>query len=315
MAPTTALGISRLFSVTGLVVVITGGGSGLGAMMAKTLALNGAAKVYIVGRRRAALDAVVADVAATAPAVPAGTIVPLTGDVTSKDSLAALAEHVRADAGYVDVLIANAGALGPTVSGFDAPANGGNGTLAEFQAFAWEQSADEFTATYALNCTAAYFTAIAFLTLLDAGNARRRGVPGAPDSQIIVTSSIAGYLRKIVTGFAYTSSKAAATHLVKGLSSFLAPWGIRVNAFAPGFFPSEMTEELLRTKAERVPAGREGETDIWKMSTDNVPAGRAGSEEDVAGTVLWLVSRAGGYINGNVVVMDGGRLSLMPSTY
>lgn len=230
--------------------------------------------------------------------------------MTSKDSLSSLAAHVERETGHIDLLIANSGIIGPTLSDL-----GPNPTLEQFQSFAWNQSADDFNSTYALNCTSVYYTALAFLLLLDAGNKRRADRPGAPSSQIIITSSIAGYLRVIVTGFAYVSSKAGATHLCKALSSYLAPYGIRCNAFAPGFFPSEMTEDFLQKSGNKAEAAMEGASPVWELPRKNVPEGRAGTEEDMAGTVLWLASRAGGYINGNVVVIDGGRIGVVPATY
>lgn len=166
--------------------------------------------------------------------------------------------------------------------------------------------------------TAVFFTAIAFLELLQLGNEKKNF--GSTSSQIIVTSSIAAYLRQIFTGFAYPSSKAAVDHLAKSLSTHLMPHRIRVNTLNPGSFPSmfpgvfftidldadgfskaEMTEQLVEK--------------VLGFSADSQPGGRLGNEEDLAGAALYLCSKAGAYLNGLALVIDGGALSVTPSSY
>ena len=88
----------KLFSVEGMVVCITGGGTGIGLMMTKAFANNGAAKVYIVGRRKEKLEE-------AAKVSPHGNIIPLVGDVTSKESLCEIAETIKQDIGYLNLLI------------------------------------------------------------------------------------------------------------------------------------------------------------------------------------------------------------------
>lgn len=193
---------------------------GIGLMMAKALALNGANRVYILGRRMDKLEA------ATSQS-PHGNIIPLQCDVTSKDQLAAAASKVESECGLLNLLVCNSGIAGPVMKDL-AP----NPTLKQFKDYAWNWSQDEMNHAYALNNTAVFFTAIAFLELLDAGN-KKQNVPGI-GSQIVVTASIASFLRIVVTGFAYVSSKAAAVSLTKALSTYLAPYGIRCNALAPG---------------------------------------------------------------------------------
>ena len=90
---------------------------------------------------------------------------------------------------------------------------------------------DEFTNTFHVNVTAQFFTAIAFLGLLDAGN-KKGNVE--QKSQIIATSSIAGYNKQVPSSFAYGLSKTACTHLVKQLSTSMVPYNIRANAICPG---------------------------------------------------------------------------------
>ncbi|OAR05125.1 hypothetical protein LLEC1_07342 [Akanthomyces lecanii] len=287
--------IENLFQVKGLVVVITGGGSGLGAIAAHALADNGAKAVYILGRRMEALET-------TKAASPNSDVIhPLRCDVTSKDDLQAAADHVREQSGYCNVLLANSGVtkagLGPIDPTWD---------LSTLQERMWKPEFDHFAETFRVNNAGAYYTAVAFMGLLDEGN--RRG-DFLQKSQVILTSSIAGFSRIPVAGFSYASSKAGVTHMAKQLATTLAPYKIRVNAITPGFFPSEMTEHLPFMKGDKDPR-EEG-----ALATALVPLQRIGTEEDYAGVILFLTSVAGGYIDGSIVLTDGGRISTQPNSY
>lgn len=275
-------------------------------MMAKALALNGAAKVYILGRRLEKLQE-------AAKQSPHGNMVPIVCDVTSKDSLQAAVSKVSTESGHINLLICNSGILGPRASSLPQ-----DPTLQQFQETAWSWSADDFNATYALNNTAVFFTAIAFLHLLAAGNeaAAKATVPGEPstDSQILITASIASYIKLVVSGFAYTSSKAGAASMAKSFSTMLAPYSIRCNAIAPGLFPSDMTGGAVTAFGGSAEGGPESSARGAKVvPKTNIPQQRMGTEQEMAGTVLYLASRAGAYMNGSVVTVDGGRLSVVPS--
>ena len=188
--------------------------------MARALAANGAAKVYIIGRREAVLH----DACTSAPNV----MIPLPGDVTSKDSLRAMSDRVTSEAGHVDLLVANAGMTGPTFLDLQKGAS-----VSQFVKHAWNVPMHSFDEVYRLNCTAVYYTVLAFLELLDAGNRREESKVADRKSQVIVTASTASFTRSPRAGFAYTSSKAAVISMVKGLASFCVPWSVRFNAIAP----------------------------------------------------------------------------------
>lgn len=288
--------LEELFGVTGLVAVITGGGSGIGLMAAKALDAHGAKAVYIIGRRKEKLEA-------AAKEAKNGTIIPLPGDATSQDSLNELAKRVKKEQGYVNVVFANAGMPGPQYMG-ELPEDR-HPTIQEFRKVAQGHSMDEFAAVYRLNTAGPYYCALAFLELLDAGN--KQGF--AQKSQVIITASIGGFLRQPQDGWAYSTSKAGAVHLMKMMSTYFAPWQIRANAIAPGMYPSEMTEGLPMLKSDK-PMTEEG-----ALPGEIIPAKRTGTEEDFAGAVLFLMSRAGAYINGNTLVTDGGRLGQTPAAY
>ncbi|CVL11129.1 related to gluconate 5-dehydrogenase [Fusarium proliferatum] len=292
------LGIINLFSVQDTVAVITGGGSGLGATIAQALEANGARAVYVLGSREEKLRNI-------ASSAVHGRIYPIVADVSSKDSLAAAVEQVHQREGHINVLIANSGMIGPNVaklfSGGETP------SLDKLREALWDVPMEDFTQTMNLNVTAAFYTVVAFLDLLAKGNASRDRT-GLPSSQVIITTSISAFSRKPAAGFAYSASKAAATHLVKQLSTCFAPYKIRCNAIAPGFFPSEMTENMPWMKGSNPRI--EG-----NLSNETCPLERSGTEEDIAGQALFLTSKAGAYVNGCIQLLDGGRLSILPATY
>ena len=305
----TSLSAQSLFSVPGQVAVVTGGGTGLGLMFAKALAQNGAERVYILGRRFEVLQKAAATASPTKG--PQSNITPVQCDVTSKDSLAAVADKVKAEYGRLDLLVINSGIVGPGMAGFpgkDAP-------IEAFQKFHWEKEQNEMNRAFEVNNTAAYFTAMAFLCLLDEGNKRRQQNVSSPAdlvfSQIIITASIASYIRMVVSGWAYCMAKAGAAQLAKCLATMLAPYQIRSNAIAPGIFPSELTGEMIA----RHSLGFDEEKGVAQYDKNFIPTARSGTEPDMGGTVLYMASRAGAYLNGCVIVLDGGRLSIVPATY
>lgn len=281
-----ALSAANLFNVNGLVAVVTGGGSGIGLMITKALVANGAAKVYILGRRLSVLQE-----AAASTGNP--NVVPVTCDVTSVEALRAAVSHIEQDAGFVNLVVCNSGIGGP--SGIRPKPET---TLDEFVSANLAAPIEEYTSTFAVNASAVWYTAISFLKLLDAGNARRNV---EQKSQVVAVSSIGGFNKINTGGFAYGQSKAACTHLIKQLSVALPQWDIRANVICPGLYPSEMSAPIL-AKAGPIVKGQ-------------IPLERVGDEQDMAGAILYLASRAGGYCNGTVVTTDGGRLTTFPSTF
>lgn len=152
-------------------------------------------------------------------------IIPLKGDITSQESLRAMAQSIRDEVGYINLLIANAGVTGPMLESLKK-----NYTLKDFVEHAWATPMEDFTSTYHTNCTALYYTVLAFLELLDEGNTRGNYMK----SQVIATASTASFLRHPRAGYAYLSSKAGVISMIKALSTFCVPWGIRFNAIAAG---------------------------------------------------------------------------------
>ncbi|ROW07348.1 hypothetical protein VMCG_03899 [Cytospora schulzeri] len=300
------LDANSVFRVDGIVAVVTGGGTGIGWNMAEALAVNGARKVYILGRR---LD-VLKQGAAKYPDV----MVPLVCDVTSKESLQSAVDQVSKDIGYINLLIANSGIAGP--------ANHYNPSLPlpDLRSQLLSASMEDFTKTLHVNVTGAWFTMASFLELLDAGNKHavsgEAGAFGAPvkegvkvpsiQSQVVFISSLAAFSRGHWTAPSYGGSKAAIMQLMKHASTNLVRHGIRANALAPGLFPSELTTELL---SGRKPEEETPDDHRW------IPVQKFGGEEEMAGAILYLASRAGSFTNGMVLLNDGGRASIIPATY
>lgn len=220
--------------------------------MARALAANGAKRVYLLGRR--------ADVLARAAKENPGIFDAVICDVTSKDSIAAVVAKITRDIGYVNLVIANAGGLGSTQRWDNQ--NGKTPISDLKKALFDENDMEKMNEAFSINTTGVFFTMTAFLELLDAGNKRAVGaltkpmvnedgggksdevVFGKPikeggknpsiQSQIIVTSSISAFSRMGASAPAYLGSKAAVMQIAKQASTALAPYGIRVNALAPG---------------------------------------------------------------------------------
>ncbi|KAH7092360.1 hypothetical protein FB567DRAFT_557859 [Paraphoma chrysanthemicola] len=277
---------ASLFNVEGLVAVITGGGTGIGLMLAQALEANGAI-VYILGRRLEVLEK-------AASTAKHGNLRPLKADVTSKSDLAAAAEAISKKSGFVNLVIANSGVTGPVLMGLAKDAS-----LTEFRDYLDNWSVEEYNQTYAINTTAVFLTLVAFLELLDKGN---KAGNVEQKSQFVSVASAGAFNRVPMAGFAYSGSKAATVHITKQFATKLVQYDIRANVIAPGLYPSQMGDQLTKGAYEKFPR-------------DFIPAERAGDVRDMAGAILFLASRAGGYINGNVLLTDGGRLSIQPATY
>jgi NAD(P)-dependent dehydrogenase (short-subunit alcohol dehydrogenase family) len=191
--------------------------------------------------------------------------------------------------------------------------------IVALQKHLWEPSVDSWQSCFSTNVTGVYFTSVAFLALLHAGNQKFLEKNGY-SSQIVVMSSIAGYSKQIQGSVAYSASKAAATHLARNLATYFVHLQIRVNVIVPGLYPSELTGASKSDEKGHI--SMEGKEKLW----DDVPAQRAGLEREIAGLGMFLArylpklrvandSPAGGYLNGAAIVSDGGRLQVRPSVF
>ena len=279
--------------------------TGLGRIMTKALDANEVSKIFILGRRENALNETISQTTNS-------TVIPIQCDITSKESLETAYSAVAAQTTHIDLLIANSGVMGPPMK---PPAEDGSiPPLSQLRDELFNVPMEEFNTVMNVNVTGSYYTVLAFLPLLEAANKRRpapqENVLAAPTAQVIITSSIAGYSRRVPFSFAYNASKAATTHLIKMLSTALAYYSIRVNGISPGLYSSDMADHIFRASGIQGRAISDG-----SFPKEMIPATRGGSEEDLAGLIVWLASNSGGYINGNILITDGGRISVAPATY
>ncbi|AMO60618.1 short-chain dehydrogenase/reductase SDR [Mycolicibacterium phlei] len=244
------------FRLDDKVVIITGASSGLGVSFAQACAEAGA-DVVLAARRVEKLEG-------TAELVrKAGRrALSVQTDVVDPDQCTALVDAALKEFGRVDVLVNNAGV------GTAVPAT--------------KETPDEFRRVVDVNLNGAYWAAQACGRVMQ------------PGSSIINIASILGLTTGGLPQAAYSASKAAIFGLTRDLAQ---QWGsrkgIRVNAVAPGFFKSEMTDEYK-------PGYLEATIDARAVIK------RMGDPEELAATVVWLASDAGGYVTGQTIVVDGG---------
>ncbi|GAB7360008.1 hypothetical protein MBLNU230_g7533t1 [Neophaeotheca triangularis] len=260
-----------LFSLSGKVAVVTGGSRGLGLHAASGLLQAGCAKVFITSRKAKACEEAVAALNAL-PNIK-GKAYSVPADIAKAGEVERLVKEVETETRHVDILFANAGAT------WGAPFD--------------EHPEDGFQKVMDLNVKSVFVSVQKFAPLL-----RARATLEDP-SRVLVTASVAGLnvgsLGANAT-FGYSASKAAALHLTRNLAVELGPQNILCNSIAPGFFPTKMANGLMEL------------TGGTQMLADATPNRRLGRPEDIAGTVVYLCSRAGGHVNGGHVVLDGGSM-------
>jgi len=246
-----------LFDITGRVAIVTGATSGLGEEFARVLSSRGA-HVVAAGRREARLQALVADLGAARTRA-------VSCDVTDESAVVQVVRHAVDEFGRLDIMVNNAGI-----------ADGGPAEREELSAF---------QAVMDLN-VAAVFTGCreAAKVMLPQG----RG-------SIINIASIAGFVslsdRHRLAG--YTASKHAVVGLTRELGAQWARKGVRVNAIAPGWLPTEMTGHL--SDAEQV-----------QWIEQRTPIRRPGRIDELDGALIFLASEASSYVIGQTIVVDGG---------
>jgi NAD(P)-dependent dehydrogenase (short-subunit alcohol dehydrogenase family) len=247
--------VPDLFSLEGKVAIVTGASSGLGVAFAQGLAEAGA-DVALGARRVAKLaDTALLVEAAGRRALTAAT------DVADPQSCTDLVALTMEEFGRVDILVNNAGV------GTAVPAT--------------RETPEQFREVIDVNLNGCYWMAQACGRVMQ------------PGSSIINISSVLGITTAGLPQAAYAASKAGLIGLTRDLAQqWTGRKGIRVNAIAPGFFASEMTDTYppgyLESQQARIPAGRKGE----------------GAE--LAATVVFLASDAAGYITGQTLAVDGG---------
>jgi NAD(P)-dependent dehydrogenase (short-subunit alcohol dehydrogenase family) len=201
-----------------------------------------------------------------------GTCIAAPADCGTQAGCEALAKSVAAQESALDILVNNAG------TNWGAP-------LAEYPDTAWDK-------VLALNVKAIFHLTRACLPLLKAA-----AKPSDP-ARVINVGSIDGLRVPMLETYAYSSSKAAVHHLTRVLAIRFASEHITVNAVAPGPFESKMMHETLERFRDAI--------------VGSCPLGRIGEPDDMAGVAIYLASRAGSYVTGAVIPVDGG-ITVRPS--
>lgn len=272
-------------------------------MITQALSTNGA-RVYITGRRPDALSRVV-DL--YSPTKTPGRIIALPGDISQKSETQRLATEVaKRESNGIQLLVNNAGIARDDNTRFSKHAPPNMQNAVSISEHFLKSEPQQWEDTFRTNVTAGYFMSMAFLPLL----AKGQEVPALREenytSSVVNVSSISGSMKTSSGGqFSYAASKAAFTHLTRMLATTFSGTKVRVNAIAPGMFPSEMTS----------PSGgsdQDGKTRDLDPKSSN-PAGRKGKEEDMAATILFLAGKGGAFYNQQVLFPDGGNLTVTPA--
>lgn len=256
--------MKTLFDVRGKVAVVSGGSSGIGAMMARGLIENGA-KVYITARKEERLMAKAAELSEL------GECIGIPSDLSNVEGVEGLVAAISEREEKIDILINNAGA-------------NWSASIEDFPEKGWDKVMD-------INIKSIFFATQKFLPLLKAS-----GTADDP-ARVINIASINGIRNSGMPTYAYTASKSGVINLTEHLATDLARYNVNVNAIAPGFFPSNMTKQIVEND------------EMTKMAISQIPRGRMGAPEDIAGTALYLCSRASSWMIGQALVLDGGMIS------
>ena len=262
------MGFDDIFSIRGKVALVTGGSRGIGEMIAAGFLAAGA-KVYISSRKADVCDATAERLAKTY----GGTCMSLPADLSQMSGIESLAARLAAKEDKLDILVNNAGAA------WGAP-------IESFPEVGWDKVMDT-------NVKGVFFLTQKLLPLL-----RKAAAEGAP-ARVINIGSIDGLKSAAFDTFSYGASKAAVHHLTRFLASHLTKERILCNAIAPGPYPTWML-------STGVGFGGETENADWDQVGRGNPSGRVGTPEDIAGLAIFLSSRAGEFVVGQVIASDGG---------
>lgn len=258
------MGVLDLFKLTGKTAIITGGGRGLGAQIAQGFAEAGIANLVLCSRNIEACQVVGAEL----ENVFGVKTLALACDVTNPEDVRNVVEKTVEAFGTIDILVNNSGAS------WGAP-------VEKMPKEAWDKVMN-------INVTGT------FLMSQEVGKVMIEKKSG----KIINIASIAGFggTPEFMQTIGYNTSKGAVMTFTKDLAVKWGRHGIHVNAIAPGFFPTKMSNQLIEMGREHIMAF--------------TPLKRLGSEEDLKGAAVFLASKASDYVTGDILTVDGGASAL-----
>jgi gluconate 5-dehydrogenase len=253
--------VQELFDLRGKTAIVTGGGSGIGRQMAGALAELGA-NLVLCARKVERCEQAASELSTLGVRTLA-----LQCDVRKPEDVRSVVESTVAELGGIDVLVNNAG------TSWGAPAE-------DTPLEGWQKVVD-------VNLTGV------FLFSQAAGRAMIAAGSGGSIVNIASVAGLRGSPPGAMDAIAYNASKGGVISFTRDLAHKWAQHGIRVNAIAPGWFPSGMSNVLLE---------RHGDTFL-----ESIPLRRFGGPEDLKGAVAFLASPASAYVTGQTLVVDGGQ--------
>lgn len=253
------MSVMDLFNLKGKTAIVTGGGRGLGHQMSIALAEMGA-NVVACSRKVENCEALVSEIKEMG-----GQALALKCDITNPDDVQAVVDATLKEFGTIDILVNNSGAS------WGAPA-------LEMPLEAWHKVIE-------VNVTGTFL-----MTQAVARHMVERG-----EGSIINLASVAalkGSDPRVMDAIGYQASKGAIVSFTRDMAAKLGPKGVRINAIAPGFFPTKMSKGVLEVGG--------------KLVLEHTPLKKFGGEEDLKGAVVYLASKASDFVTGHVLVVDGG---------
>jgi NAD(P)-dependent dehydrogenase (short-subunit alcohol dehydrogenase family) len=238
----------------GRVALVTGASSGLGERFARVLHEAGAL-VVVTARRRHLLEAL--------QSACASRIEVMAGDITDPRHREALTAHIGARHGRLDVLVNNAGVAD-------------SGALEE-------ETVADLTAVIEVN----------LVSVLDMCRLAAPLLFAAPSASVVNVASMFGVVGSRGAMAGYNATKGAVVNLSRHLAAQWGDRGVRVNALAPGFFPTDLTGHL-------------SDPDLARSVAERTLLGRVPTADELDGPLLFLASDASSYVTGHTLVVDGG---------
>lgn len=253
----------QCFKIKGHTAIVTGASSGLGVSFAEALADEGA-NLVIAARRYDKLVKIAEGLTRKHNVK----VIPVKTDVSSEDEVVNMVRTAVEQFGSLEIMVNNAGiaSLSPSV----------DMTLEE-----WKKVID-------VNLTGVFLCA----------RTAAREMIKRKYGKIVNIASIYGAVGDIFHAAPYYASKGAVINLTRGFAIEWAPYKINVNAIAPGFFPSEMTEQVFKDE------------NAMKHILSRTPLGRTGEPLDLKAALLYLASPASNYVTGQTIFVDGGWTAL-----